>query len=36
MCSPEDLNWKEGEDEAGGPLQAGGETGLDLEGRRKK
>lgn len=36
MCSSEDLNWKGGEAEAGGLLQAGDETGLDLEGRRKR
>lgn len=36
MCSPEDLNWKGGEDEAGDLLQARDEAGLDLEGRRKR
>ena len=36
MCSPEDLNWKGEEDEAGGLLQAGDKTGWDLEGRRTR
>lgn len=36
MCSPEDMNYKGGEDETGGLLQAGDEAGLDLEGRRKR
>lgn len=33
---PEDLSCKGREDKAGGLLQAGDETGLDLEGRRKR
>lgn len=36
MRSPEDMNYKGGEDEAGDLLQARDEAGLDLQGRKKR